>query len=1758
MIPLDVSPVATFLVGLSERRASGCVTLVSRTLHLVSGEVGEISVLGGDPSFGEFLVQSERLGAAAVSDARSYAARTDVGFESALIATGRLTKPELKALLRACRLDRFVRELRSLSGHARFLPTLDATQRVTAHAAHSAPLLPFVLDAWTRLAAEADAAAVGMRIDYRLAWVDGPLLGEAQRWASLPDVLDRPVVSTVLGRVPAAAAEIAALVRAGFVKLIAPGAKAAPQRSRKDTLPPPPPRLLTLADVATLPSPSEPPSAVILALSSAPPPAASPYPSPHPIASLPPVAPAPGTRTPAPLGLSIPPPSAAGTRLRAPRLQYQPGGAGAEIEPIPEVKLPVWPSTHGALEDPLRELELKITQLEERSASPRERARAFIQLAALWQTRIGSLEQATRLLREAAAADPDDTLVLLQTARQCGAMGQLSLALAYARAVAFTAGTPAEHAAGHRTLADLHLSHGNIDHAVEALSEAAAEDPDNPEPHELLAQLHYERGNGPLAVAHAVRAATGYAGAAPKRSLGWRALAYVWDPSDPLVSLQYRDALAASGQLDAAVAVSAETARNVRDVEQRRSLRLATAEFARTEGRTDLAAELMIEVFDEDPSFAPAYELLDGDWARGGLELEHLAVIESIVRACPTADKARWYGRYARLRDGAPPLEELAEQLAELEARANEVAGSAAERTVLNELCGLHLVGGDLQRAVSCALRLYGLEPAHRLAAARLWRAAALLKDGALSREASTWLARAQTGDAQARSLANLARQQELLGDFDAALECAEATLASQPAAADAAIVVLRHAHRLAPPRAAAVLASLRPLLDTCPPLSLMLAEAARAAGAREQALQAMVELNTHMPLLYEPLVFILDLQLAGDDPAAVLAAALALLACSQEPSHVARVEAAVLRLVELGSASGAARLAQHILDARCRADVAYATSAAELARTAAEPELLTFALERVVSMRSGARQIESLIAVADHHRLRGDRTAEVRAWLRVLSLAPGHAGALEHLTRLFAESSDLARLLVVLSIGLESSTDAPARRKRLLEMASAAAAVGGERERAAQYVAQLLAESVEDPPSLRIGVGALFALGDDAWAIERAKHCCEALPHEAAAAIYLWLAHRAETVQHDSALALELAAEGARRFPASGALLLMAERLSLSRQDRDTAKALYADLIADAIGEHGRRALAYRAGRWLERTGSYDEALERYQQAFELARSTGVAYKALERVARASHKLLPLAQAQETLAELAGDDRSRMGLLRDAARTSLVDLNDPERGFRNLLKADAIAPVGELDHALRDAAKQLGERDQPARERALLDLANAREARAQQLWEADPKAKLLLNAARVHLHERHDPEASAKTLAPLLDAQVTENLSTELQAEGFMTLAEAQLGAGRPAEALRSVERVLSVAPGTRHAMELKAKLSTPPPAPPTPSVRVFQPPVLSDQERRALALERLRNGSIEATALRELHAVARDEPLGSVAAQLLSVFDPTLQAATAAAFRADSMLPEEAAKFVHGESDTELRSLQRMLWECVRAIPQLRRSTENFALDPGLRATVEDRVPVVATFHKLARLFELDNVELYLRASANPSLEVLPTHPPCIVAYAKLAITPLTSFRLAQSLVFAEPEHAVTCVLPEAEGKKLIAALLGAFGPPGSAGELSQADKDLASQLWHAVPVRVQAQFRELVRAKLPLLAYDRLRRDALQCGHRAGLLASRDVRSAVESVIALQPELSGIDPHKQTGFELICQSSAGVRELIRAALSDAYLSLAGLRAA
>ncbi len=1750
--PLDVSPVAKFLLGLADRRATGAVAIGGRTLLLAAGEICDVSQAEGDLDLGDFLLASARLSADQLAEVRAASSTGAASLDQALVARGYLTSADLTARKRALWLERFVRGLRQASQEREPLPTLDlATPR--GGAASGVRLLPFALDALARLAADADATTVGMSISHRLTWTEGPLTEEARRWAAFGDTTQRPVVSSILARLPAVAPQIAALVRAGLARLHPPGTAGARTHSRTGTLPPPPPRLSVIPDA--------PPLAI----------------EPH-----------------APKAAAHP---------RSPRLRLDPGADASPIESIPQVELPRFPDATQPLQDPLREIELRIAALEEANAPGPERARAFVELARLWRSRLGSLEEATRALREAAAADPANTQVLQEAALHCSYLGQAELAVAYAKAAIAESGISIERAAAYRLLSEIYRATDDVAGCVDALSEAAAEDPSDPEPHELLAHLLAERDNLPMAVAHARLAALGWAEHDKAHAALLYGLAYAWNPSDPQLAEEYAALLRTLGHAEAAVTILAETARNQQDPSARRQVRLRAAQCAEAARRRDLATELLIELFDEDPHFNLIHAPLDEELNQPESAADHLAFLETITLNCPSDQQSKWLARagevalgvageqetaaclLARALDQNPALTQATEslrragatpaqvsqlargdeaRLAETQARLRDAPTEQDEARLHAALAALYARLDNPRAVASHALRALAIDPGHAMSLARLWRAAASLRDPALLRESLTLRARRLGhGRAQGRALAVLARQLENMEEYGAALASAESALASDPSAADAAVIVLRHAHRLEPDRALTLLKQARTLLGDLPALLSATAEAARAAGDFAAQLAILQDHCHLMPRLPEPRLAALSYRIEEGATADILEEADALLRDAGGPTIVGRVRDAVERLAELGAHEAAAQLAQRVMDELGHSDPSYADHALQLAQATGQAALISSAMERALSAREGSARLARLLSLAEHHAQQGDRVAQVRALLRALAVDVTCAEALTGLSQLFTEAGDANRLLTVLALLLETQNDPEARRKQLLHVASAAAAVAHDLPRAAGYLKTLMAESTEARPWLLRALGALFALGGATWAMQEASAIADALPAETGGAIYLWIANHAEVVEHDAALALELAARGARRFPSTGELLLIVERLTLAAKNSPVALSVYDDLIASSIGPHGQRALHYRAGRWLERAGSPVAALDHYAEAFRLAMGAGVAYKAIARVARATGRLEVLVDAQQGLAETLRDQAGQIALLKEAARICVHELGAAARGFRILMKADELSALGELDADLIAAAHELCTKDPAAADQALSELAASWERRAENAWDAEAKARELQHAASFHLMQRKDPAAALQTLSSLLTPEGSAGLPEDVR-DAILSTQAAALNTAPPRDEPAAPARVRHTAPPV-HITPLRPP--TPAPADDEQALRVradhgdtealvslvdtLAADATRDAEAHHLLGRLVRAEPYRVESLRKLkeHG-ARAEAV--VCGEILSLFDTSVEAEEHEGFHTGLFQGDELYTLVETGRSTAAARLLGLLWENARAIPRFRRTLESYDLGPRQRASLSMDTPAARTFARAARLLGRVDTPLYLKPKATPALTVVPTHPPAVVARADLKDLPALTYRMAQCVVWAQPDNAILCVLPESEGRELVAAMLGAFGPPGSAETLDRAGKELASSLWHTVPVRVQAEMREFLEQHLAELDYDALRNQSTLAAHRAGLFVIGNVRLVLEALATLEPSLRNLDIHTELGFQNACHDSEVWSEIIRTALSEPYLSL------
>ncbi|HJL14137.1 MAG TPA: hypothetical protein RMH99_00705, partial [Sandaracinaceae bacterium LLY-WYZ-13_1] len=601
---LSPSPVALFLLGLAERGADGSVEVGGRTILLRKGQVVDVRPAEGDGDLAAFLRDSGRVASGPLDRCVAMAREEGAPLADVLLRQRLLGEETLRGVRRALWLDRLVRGMARASAEGREPAPLQADVRVPA-SGPGANLVGLVLDALERRAADEDAGYVGARASHRVQWLGGPHLERARRWARFQTKDERPAVSTLLQTEPAAAPRIAALVRAGLARIVSPDAPPAPA-----------PR------VSQIP--------VTGALGRHTPPLGSPA-------------------GPAPAGRSSLPPR------RRPSVQLDPGLSPLfEDEPVLDVDLPAFPERAAPLDDPLDELERTIAGLEQRDAPGAERAAAWTRFGEVWESRFGSVEEAARAYREAAAADDTDPAALARASEACAAIGQADLAVAYARAAVSAAPEGPEHARALWRYARLCRRLGKLSEALGATRAAASAAPDDPSPLALAAILWRELGRPEDAAAAAVDAAARVRDSDPSRALSLVAVAQGLDPGSPELAEAYATALAEAGLVEAAIAVRADGVRRTRDPDARRALLLAAAEQAELADRPALAAALLTRAFDAEPHLEVLYEPLDADLAESGATLERAVLLEEMAAAASDDARAQWLERAAAARLDLP------------------------------------------------------------------------------------------------------------------------------------------------------------------------------------------------------------------------------------------------------------------------------------------------------------------------------------------------------------------------------------------------------------------------------------------------------------------------------------------------------------------------------------------------------------------------------------------------------------------------------------------------------------------------------------------------------------------------------------------------------------------------------------------------------------------------------------------------------------------------------------------------------------------------------------------------------------------------------------------------------------------------------------------------------------------------------------------------------------------------------------------------
>ncbi|MFT5357991.1 MAG: tetratricopeptide (TPR) repeat protein, partial [Polyangiales bacterium] len=279
---------------------------------------------------------------------------------------------------------------------------------------------------------------------------------------------------------------------------------------------------------------------------------------------------------------------------RPPLRQLTPG---ATVPPpslaIHDIKLPLFATQSAApLEDPLFDIESRITFLEAMNAPGPDRAEAWAASGEAWLQIHGALDEACRAYREAAAADPTDTTALLQSARLCIATGQRELARAYASSATSVA---SDQTSGEcrRFEAKLALQSGERERAADLLRDHLEIDTGDAE---VWAFLALETGDPQLC-------------AKAETILGGGGLSGINLESE----LRKAELLVRGGHPESAIHRLREAADAASDIGLARAMRLEAAEHAEFIRRPDLAFALLFDAFVRDASIEVLYEPLAHD-----------------------------------------------------------------------------------------------------------------------------------------------------------------------------------------------------------------------------------------------------------------------------------------------------------------------------------------------------------------------------------------------------------------------------------------------------------------------------------------------------------------------------------------------------------------------------------------------------------------------------------------------------------------------------------------------------------------------------------------------------------------------------------------------------------------------------------------------------------------------------------------------------------------------------------------------------------------------------------------------------------------------------------------------------------------------------------------------------------------------------------------------------------------------------------------
>lgn len=1123
------------------------------------------------------------------------------------------------------------------------------------------------------------------------------------------------------------------------------------------------------------------------------------------------------------------------------------------------------------------------------------------------------------------------------------------------------------------------------------------------------------------------------------------------------------------------------------------------------------------------------------------------------------------------------------DECAELLLQAPKYVGEATAALALSDAAGMLALANDPLGCASAALRALELDPSARVASARLDLAARQVGDPDLRLQAlRARLAQTPEAAEAARLQGQVALVADAAGSPDVALAAARDALALDPRCADALLLLVRYFDALPDRDALEWVTPAREVLGDTPALLETCLALADRAGDDELARNL---LDAHFRISPTPAVAIervrRTLRASERDPEREADALLeradqALLPLCIAPETASVVSDALAALRNLSRENAACTLALRALDSLGERELL--KQSWELAKSGVDQASKIATLERIVAWTEASARVDPLRRLAAIQRELGNAAAEARTLLRVLAEEPHDPPSLERLADLYTETGETQRLMAVLALSLEAAVGVMPRRHRLLCLAQAAMQRANDPARAADFVEQAVEESgltgrradqaraewsalvrgpaespvreareegrPADPSRDSRAEPARGPFDVDAWVAAN-----QVDPNDASDELANRFAAAVRTLESEGELlaALDLATRGLKLDPPHPELLITFERLTLASDAVDRAKAMYEDLCARAMGPHGLRGLRYREARWLESAGANQEALAAYAQAFAMAPGDGVVFNAIERLSVLVSDSHAMVDALADLAERATLADRRIELTRRAAGLAEKVLKQPVRAFDLYDKTFKQTNRSELLPTLRRLGNLI-EAQQPERVHAMrARVIEGLRSRIEMSWDAPDQITSLIIIAAIEGEDRGDLEAERAIANEALAMMRREGEGQKEAATLLRAFAGRLAARGQDTEA--------AAVRAEADAIDPESSSSEPGAAPATDATAsaaddaftaadeadVWGTPSIAPEAPRAWT---------ETPAVAEPVADEGTPTLASVEAALGSDARAAVCHEIVAWFRQDTVVHVIGPVPEHGAVDAVRRGPYELdfgvlsaVWHC--ALPIFRKTLRQYGAADGRRVSgIGNRPLALAVREALARTRSHD-VAVYACDPTPGTVGVAPTHPPSVLV-ATLDDSPARLvFRLARAMHLARPENILLATRTADEGRTLMTAIQGAFGPHNPGQPIDADTASLAADLWHTIASRDQADIRHALSDKM--LHFDTLFELAQARAAVVGLLSSGQVSASLSGLFLDDPTLVGLDGlTPEARFDAAFERSPGFRALLAHALA------------